>query len=565
MPRTSLKWASPGTWAIVWTVAAVLAVQAVQAERPRIYAITNVRIVVAPGQALDNATIVLRDGLIEAVGSEVTAPPDAQIIEGEDGWVVYPALIDAAANLAIKAEEQDSSGPPNFASIMASMARGREDRPGSPHELSVVTPEYAVVDNLDFKDTKIEKHRKMGFGIAHVIPTKGVIRGQSAVIALRSGEPRELIIRDRLVQVAALGSGGFFSFEYPGSKMGAVAAIRQALLDARQQATWLERYEANPVGMARPDFRASDSSLISVTEGKTPLLFVARSTLDHGRFHVLAEEFDLQSMTLGLGCQEEALRLRAGQMPILLPLQFPKKPKVDDEEALRETNLKAMQDYLRAPRLPQELLDGEGQDVAFVTANMETVSDFPRNLQKIVEGGLSEEQALASLTTIPARLLGISETVGTLEKGKVANVLVVNGDLFAEKPEIRFLFVDGRHEEFEAAEAKGDPSAVVDPRGTWEVSTEVMGRSNESTWVIEGSEGDYRGSSEGARGKRDFESVELEGDALTVRISAPMGVLEATVIISGDTLEGESSIQTPQGSMSLKITGKRVSGPNGTR
>ena len=91
MPRTPLKWASPGTWAIVSTIVVLMFAQVVQAERPRIYAITNVRIVVAPGQAIENATIVLRDGLIEAVGADVTAPPDAQVIEGEEGWSVYPA------------------------------------------------------------------------------------------------------------------------------------------------------------------------------------------------------------------------------------------------------------------------------------------------------------------------------------------------------------------------------------------------------------------------------------------------------------------------------------------
>ncbi|MEE8585275.1 MAG: amidohydrolase family protein [Acidobacteriota bacterium] len=544
-----------------------LAVTALQAERPWIYAITDVKIVQAPGQVIEKGTIVLRDGLVEAVGVNVQPPPDAQVIEGQEGWTVYPAFIDAAAKLALPSEEQPggaAGGPPNIGQLIAQMAQPAKPRPGAPHELSKVRPEAAVVNQLDFSDSKIKRHRKLGFAVSHVIPPSGIVRGQSALIALRSGDPRQLVLRGRVAQVRALPTGSFFAREYPGSKMGAVAALRQALLDAQRQSEWERRYQANPVGMQRPEFRTSDESLIAVTRGQETVLFVALSTLDHGRFKTLAEEFGLNGMVLGMGCQELPYRLQASGMPVLLPLKFPKKPKVEEEDERRETGLKDMQAYLRAPKLPKQLAEA-GVDFALVSSGM-SATDFSKNLHKAVEAGLSHDQALAALTTVPARLLGISQVAGTLQAGRIANLMVVNGDLFAEKPDLRYLFVDGRHEEFEVKEQKGDPTAQVDPTGVWEVTVQVMGRDNESTWTIEGSPGDYSGYSEGQRGRRDFNSVELEGNALTIRTPSPMGgELEFTLIITGDTLEGEANIDTPQGSFTIQAKGKRVSGPEGGR
>ncbi|MFQ5738257.1 MAG: amidohydrolase family protein [Acidobacteriota bacterium] len=532
-------------------------------ERPWVYALTHVKIVTAPGQVIEKGTLVIRGGLIEAVGESVEAPPDAEVIEGEESWTVYPAFIDSAAKVGIKVEERESqSGPPNFAAIAARLSRPRPKPKGAPHELSAIHPEKAVVDELDAGDHKIKRHRKLGFALAQVIPLKGVFRGYTTLFALREGVARQLIVKDRYAQVVSLETSGFFGPEYPTSKIGAIAAVRQALLDARRKAVWKQRYERNPRGLKRPEFESSDRALMAALEGRVPVLFVANATFDHGRFAKLGREFGLRGMTLALGCQERLSRLQAGGMPVLLPLQFPKKPKVDSEDAIEAVSLEQMQTYLRAPGLPALLADA-GVEFAFATVGMTTVSDFSKNLKKVVEAGLSEEKALAALTTTPARLLGLSQVVGTLEPGKIANLLVVDGDLFSDKPKFRYLFVDGRGEEFEAKEKKGHPEAVVDPRGDWEITTEVMGRSLQSTWTIEGTAGAYSGYSESERGRRDFESVELEGDAMTIQVGSPMGTMEITVVISGETLAGDTTIDSPRGSISIKVTGKRVSGPEG--
>ncbi len=532
-----------------------------RAERPRVYAITQVRIVTAPGQVIERAGIVLRDGLIEALGKDVQAPPDAQVIEAEEDWTVYPAFIDGASHLGVPEERRGpggGGGPPNPAAALAQLAQQPEQPGGAPHELPSVHPEKAVIDGVKLEKDAVERHRKLGFAIVHSLPRSGIFRGRSVVLSLGDGDVRGQVIRDRLAQVVALESGGFARRQYPTSKIGALAAVRQALLDARRQALWEERLRANPVGLERPEFRSSDAALQDILDQRVPVLFVAQSDLDHDRFGQLTREFGLSGFVLARGCHEEARRLQASSLPVLLPLKFPEKPKVDDADELETISLESLQEYLNAPRLPGQL---QGVQFALTGDPGGSNSDFFKNLAKVVEAGLSRERALAALTVEPARMLGIGEVAGTLEPGKLANLLVVKGELFTEQPELRYVFVDGRDYEMEAKVQKGDPDAQVDPRGVWEITTRMMGRSNESKWHIQGSPGAYTGYAEGRQGQRDFESVQLQGNALTVRLPGPARTLEVTVVIEGDTLSGDSSFETPRGSMTIKVEGKRVSGP----
>jgi len=524
------------------------------AEAPRIFAITDVRIVTAPGQVINKGTVVLRDGLIEAVGADVKTPADAKIIAGQDNWTVYPAFIDAASTVGLESESANGpSGRPG----------GNKDKQqlGSPHELKAVHPEQAVVDQLDVSHSSVERHRELGFAVTQVLPAKGVFRGESAVILLREAPARELILVDRLSQVIALETSSFMARQYPSSSIGAVATVRQTLLDAQRQLIWNERYAADPEGMRHPDYRASDAALLAVLRRERPVVFVSRAGLDPGRFNAFATDFELRAMTVAKGLAHRFDNLHAAGMPILLPLELPEKPDLGDADEARETSLQELQELVRAPGLPAALAAAD-IEFAFVTAGMKSTRKFSENLAAVIEAGLTEEQALAAVTTVPAQLLGLERTLGTIEPGKQANLLIVDGELFAAKPALRHLFIDGYHEEIEAKETIGDPNAVVDPRGTWEVTSEVMGRSSESVWTITGNKEKYSGSTENSRaGKRQFKSVELVGNALTVVSETPRGEIDITVVVSGETLEGETTMESPRGSAKMKIEGRRIAGP----
>ncbi|MCC7259369.1 MAG: amidohydrolase family protein [Gammaproteobacteria bacterium] len=536
-------------------ICAALAAAGAHADRPRTYAITGARIVSAPGTVIEQGTLVLRDGLVEAVGAGIAVPPDAEVIPAEAGWTVYPALVDAAATVGLDTEASAAPAP-----------RGRNGeeppRPGSPHELKAVHPEAAVVDQLDVHHASVARHREMGFGAAQVLPLKGVFRGESAVLMLRDGPPAELVLRPHGAQVVALETASFMARQYPSSKFGAVAAVRQAFLDARRAGEWNARWTANPAGMAPPEFRASDAALLAALAGERPLAWVTLAALDTGRFAGIATEFGLQGgMVIARGLGDRADTLVAAGMPVLLPLELPAKPDLGSADDLLEANLEDMQAYLAAPHLPAELARA-GVSVALVTAGMKNPRRFTENLGALVKAGLPADQALAAVTTTPARLLGLSAALGTLEPGKQANVMIVAGDLFDGKATVRHLFVQGHHEKFEAAKVVGDPNAVVDPRGRWTVTTEVMGRTAESTWTIAGERDAWTGSSESARaGKRDFTSVTLQGNALTVVSPGPGGEMKITVVLTGDAFKGESTMTSERGSVTMKLDGRRAAGP----
>lgn len=535
-----------------------LPAQDARADAPRIHAITGVRIVTAPGQVIENGTIVLRDGLIEAVGSKVPAPADAEIIKGEAGWTVYPAFIDAASSVGLDTEA--TAGAPRGGPA--------PKRLGARHELKSVHPEDGIVDRVDVSHASLARHREMGFALAQVLPDKGVFRGESALLALRKAPAPEIVASAHLAQVIALEASSFMAGEYPSSKFGAMATVRQVLLDAQRQGEWSARYAANPAGMAPPEFRTSDAPLLALLRGERLPIFVTINGLDPGRFGNLTREFALGgAMTVARGLGDRAEDLVAAGMPVLLPLELPAKPNLTTDDDLVETGLRQLQESLLAPKLPAAL-EAAGVKVAFVTLGMKNPRAFTENLAAIVKAGLPADEALAAVTTTPAALLGLSRSTGTLEPGKQANLMVVDGELFTAKPKLRHLFVTGYHEEIEPEKAVGDPNAVMDPRGTWTITSEVMGRASESTWIITGTtDADgrkrYAGSSDGARGKRDFASVEVTGNALTVVSAGQGGELKTTVIVSGEALSGGATMQSERGAMEMKVTGRRVAPPEG--
>ena len=314
------------------------------AAAPRIFALKDVRIVTAPGQVIENGTLVIRDGLIESVGADTEAPADAKIIAGQENWTVYPAFIDAAGSVALETESENPRPG----------SRKEETRPGAPHELEAVRAEQAVVNQLLTGHTSIERHRHAGFGLAHVLPGKGVFRGESALILLRDADIRELVLDDHAAQVIALEKSSFMARKYPSSSIGAMATVRQTLLDAQRQQLWQERYTANPKGMPHPEFRASDAALVSVLKRELPVVFVSGAGLDPGRFGGFVREFELRGMTVAMNLGHRSEYLLAADMPVLLPLEIPDKPALASADEALEASLDELQAHLRATAMPAE-------------------------------------------------------------------------------------------------------------------------------------------------------------------------------------------------------------------
>jgi hypothetical protein len=406
----------------------------------------------------------------------------------------------------------------------------------------------------------MERLRDLGFTTVLATPQSGLLRGRSVAIQLDEDRPvTELILLDDVAQHASF-ERGRFGGAYPSSLMGAIAALRQTLLDARRYATWTARHLEQPQAMRRPEFHAAFEALRPLVAGEQPLFFEVDAPDDVLLAHGVGAEFDLRIAIAASGHEWEiADQIAATGRDLLLPVAFPDKPDVDDEDEALDVSRQVMRRYLGAAAGPG-LLHAAGVRFALTTRGLKSTADFPRNLRKMIEAGLPEDVALAGLTTVPAELLGLDRMIGTVEPGKIANLLVVDGPLFEKDSRLRHVFVDGNKHDIEApSKPKGDPDAVVDPRGTWSVVFDMGTRSFERTWIISGERDRYTGTAETQAGTIDFDDVTLEGNVLTVVFPARggRGAREVSVVIEGEEFEGI----TEMGPRSVEVNGVRSSGP----
>ena len=544
----------------LWLAPLLFALQ-LHAERPRVFALTHATVVQAPGQSIEGGTIVLRDGLIEAVGKDVVIPPDAVEMDLA-GSFVYPGLLDAGGKVVGGTAEPEAPrggrGSPPRAEPQAS--------PGASHPLPAVHPEKMVRDELraidsDDRKREAETYRSLGFTAMLAAPGPGVFQGQSAVVLLQEDRPvPELLLLDSAAQHVGFDRGGFGE-PYPTSLMGAIAAIRQTFLDARRYATWTERYAEHPAGMKRPERSAAYEALQPVLAKKQIVIFEAKDPDDVLVADRIAREAEIDAVVLASGSEQEiAAQVAATKRVLIFPVALADKPKVDDPDEALDVTTRALRRYLDKPSGPKILRDA-GVELALTTRGLKNTADFWKLVRGIVSAGYPEDAALASLTIVPARILGLDRQLGTIEVGKIGSLVVSDKPIFAKDAKVKRVFVEGREYKLdEAKKPKGDPNAVVDPRGTWSVVLDMPGGSVTRTWTIAGRLGAYTGTAETRSGTVTFEQVELQGNALTVLYPAgdrPRS--EATVIVSTDSFEGTLEV----GSSTVAVHGTRTSGPEG--
>jgi imidazolonepropionase-like amidohydrolase len=395
--------------------------------------------------------VVIRDGVIEAVGASVAVPADARVWE-LDSLTVYPGLIDLGMVLT---SERKPSGAGRD-----QRGKKEEGSGGFGHELDVVTPERVLAEDLSLKVSEREGRRSQGFTTARVLPDRGTLRGQAAILNLGDGALSRNLLQKSAGQVMAF-SGAPGGDDYPNSTMGVVAVIRQTLYDTRWYEEAHSAYAADPVGKERPPANAAFEALVPAVNRRTPIIFVTDDVLDILRAHEMGREFDLTFEYLGSGEEYKRLSdIKGIARNLVVPVDFPEAPKVDDGPAL-EVSLEKLRQWNNAPTNPFLLYEA-GVTFALTANGLKDKGQFRENVAKAIEAGLPEDVALASLTTVPAAMTGMSDRMGTVDRGKIANLVITDGELFSEKTKIRAVWIDGAHYEVdEVKPPKGDP------RGTW--------------------------------------------------------------------------------------------------
>ena len=415
------------------------------------YAITNARIVTVSGPAIEGGTVIIRDGLIAAVGAGITPPPDARIIDGT-GLTVYPGIMDGNTTLGIPRPTPSPAaggGGGGFAALFGQNAPSATS-PNST-QLPGMQPEILASDIIRPGGTEIEAARNAGITTAQTAPRGNVFLGQSAVINLAGDTPQQMIVRSPValyIGLAPIGGG-----QYPGSLMGVFSSVKQALLDARRYREVNEIYDRNPRGLKRPGQDKSLAALLPVLAGRMPVVMQADREREVDRALDLAREFNVQLIINGgLEADHVAARLKAMNVPVLLSLNFPKRTAAASPEAEPET-LRVLRERVEAPKTAGRLA-AAGVRFAFQSGGMTSITDYLTNAAKAVEGGLSHDDAIRALTLGPAEILGVASQLGSIEVGKIANLTITRGDILDKTHRTTHVFIDGRPVELRPAAAE---------------------------------------------------------------------------------------------------------------
>jgi len=426
-------------------------------EPPAVHALVGARLVTSPGKIIEQGTVIIRDEVLVAVGSsDLPVPSEARVWDLK-GRVVYAGFIDpylvatSGTNAAVRpgrAEEQQlelTAGRLNFFGVPGLGREGERPVPGS--ELTVLNPERRAVLNPALESKTLEDLQELGFTVANVVPDKGCVRGTSALVLLAQLSPNQRVLRSDVFQCISLleGEGGRDA-GYPASLMGQFAAVRQLFLDAQHHRLELAYAQAHPGGALRVEFNPALAALFACLDRKTPVLFETGSPLVADRAARVGAEWKIESLMLASGHEWRRPDLAAGTgAGFIVPLNFPDLPKLPEDEDWDQVTLDALRQWDWAPENPA-LLRTRGVEVALTLHGLAERSQFRRNLQQAMDRGLSEEDALAALTTVPARWCGAADRLGTIEPGRLANLTIVDGSgYFDPEARVEGVWVAGRY------------------------------------------------------------------------------------------------------------------------
>ena len=412
-----------------------------RAEAPNVYAITGARIVTAAGPAIESGTVVIRGGVIEAVGASVAAPPDAVVVDGK-GLTVYPGLIDmgTSAGLSIPAY-----APPADAKTLMEIERARRQ--------AILRPQLEAAAYLRADAPALRRLAAAGITAALAVPTGDLVKGRSTLVSVVApdeepqignvaGDRRGLqVLRSPValhVSFPPREGGGV----YPASLMGAIAFVRQAFLDGgHYQLEWARAARAK--GPAeRPAYDPALEALQPALAGTLPVAFEAGSALEIRRALALAKEFGLAPIVTGaLEADATSADLAAQHAWVIYSLDYPVRPlslAPDADEPIR-----TLRERANAPKVPAAL-QRAGILFAFESGGLSEPKAFLRNAAKAVKAGLPEDAAVRALTINAATIAGVADRLGSIERGKIANLVVTDGNVFDEKTAIKQVYVDGR-------------------------------------------------------------------------------------------------------------------------
>lgn len=515
-------------------------------EVTQTFAITNVNIIQAPGRKIDLGTVVVKDGIILAVGKSVTIPAEAKIIKA-DSMYLYAGFIDGLSQVGIEKPKDED--------------RGRNDvkDPGNPpNDLAGIQPERNVRDFLKANDGSIEDWRQLGFTAAQVVPEGRMLPGSAAIVLLAGESADAMIYKNNTALFSQLSGAPRI---YPNTVMGVMAKYRDLYRNAVNSKAYESRYNQDGVGMERPSSDRVLQAFYPVIDKKMPVAFKAENVLDIQRVLTLKNELGF-NLILGEVKQGWDItdKIKNSGAKVFLSLDLPEMMKEEEEkpdsvkveeektpteaekeeQRLEDRKKEMISKYYQQPAL----LNSRGIMFGFSTLEAKS-KDIKTNLRGLIENGLSEDAALAALTTSPAQMLGVSKTMGTVDAGKMANLIISDMPYFDENSNVKMVFVDGRLFTYDnKPKKKKSDEENVDPKGEWSYTTETPQGTGNGTVTISGNDGNYQGTltSSFSDEENELSDIEVNGNDMSFNFSINTGggavSVNVVVTIEGDTFEG---------------------------
>lgn len=536
----------------------------------RAFAVRNARIVQAPGQVIERGTVVLEDGLITAVGTNVEIPYDADVIEG-DSLTVYAGFIDGLSHVGIPQDDEETPD-----------RREPVNRADPPDELAGIQPQRKARELLDPSEKSVDDLRRLGFTAAHVVPRGRMLPGSGSLILLEGEEPADMVLRPDVSM--------FMQFEggrgvYPATTMGVMATLRQLVRESRRRRQVAIAYAQNPAGMDRPAFDPVHEAFYPVLSHEKPIYVLADgedSAVEVHRALNLREELDFSLALAGLAQGfDVADDLQGAGVPLFVTLDLPDLAKESSADSAATDTTKAVTPEEPATFFVSDLRTHSFEDVGREKTNLDArqalereryygtaarlhdaglrfgvttlgaeSSNIRRNVRRMIDAGLSEEDALAALTIDGARLLGLERSLGTVEPGKMANLVITKGSYFDVDSPVHYVFVDGRKYDYTSKPAAASLAPVA---GVWQLRIDTPDGIVRAELTLRGSGGEI--TSDELSAPSEVEDVEFDGELLSFSFdTAEYGRITVELTISGSSLSG--TIDVPQEG-TFDVTGTR--------
>jgi len=507
----------------------------------KVWAVKDCRIVTPGGPVLEKAVIVIRDGLVEAVGAGVAVPPDAEVIDAAK-LTAYPGLIDGLGKSLLKLPEEKFDMTKVYTGDYNDKDRG-------------ITPDLRAFDYVSLGKSVFEKYYKYGFIAAQVMPDRGIFTGRSSFFCLSDPDKnKSLLLRDVCLGIGFSPPG---LMAYPSSLMGLHAYLKQTLQDSVFYDAGGDRWKKDMRGVTRPDYNPVLEVLSDHVAGRKPVIFLCRNQNDIRRALALVAGSRLDAVICDLGneASEVIPELKKAKARVLVTVAFKAPPSnLYSQKGKAEREMAEKEVY---PKNPARLAEA-GIPFAFSSLDTDDPKTFIEGILKAIDAGLPQDKALAALTAVPASFFGLDKALGTIKPGKIANIVLTEGDLLIKDAKVRYIFADGKKFEMKEAKATEGEKPTVNVSGKWDIAAEGVPK---LTVDFVQEEAALSGKMVTPFGVFDFTGGSVSGNQVDFEMTLSVAGQEIDLYISG-TVEGDTMrgtiVQDTEGS--VEFTAKRIPG-----